>query len=216
MKKINIIILCMLIFVFCYSLSCSAYVNSKTTSSSSSESNQSKSTGSTQISQQQSQQMAENQAIAVGVEPKNVDSKYVDSLKNGTPYIGGVGASGGNSNAIARELYELDICAYDHRVDYNEDSVSGKWKLEFDCSVANRYGPEGGELVSPVLRDTPETWRNLEKICEVARKQGAMINQKCGGHVHMGMDPLDTARQRWKRFFRTIGGFEDVIYRVAN
>ena len=31
----------------------------------------------------------------------------------------------------------------------------------------------------------------------------------------MGMEPLDTAKQRWKRFFKTIGGFEDVMYRLS-
>lgn len=31
----------------------------------------------------------------------------------------------------------------------------------------------------------------------------------------MGIDPLDTAKQRWKRFFKTIGGFEDVMYRLS-
>ncbi len=125
---------------------------------------------------------------------------------------------GGDSNAIARELYQLGICAYDHRVGYHDTSspsVPGKWKMEFDCSVADRYSSAGGELVSPVLEDTPETWKTIEKICEVAKRHGARIDERCGSHVHVGMDPLDTARQRWKRFFKTIAGFEDVIYRVA-
>lgn len=120
---------------------------------------------------------------------------------------------GGNPDAIARDLYREGICGYDQQVRYHAPSVQGKWKLERDGSVSDGSG--GGELVSPVLRDTPETWRNLEKICEVAKRHGAQIDYRCGGHVHMGMDPLDTARQRWRRFFRTIGGFEDVMYRVA-
>jgi len=120
---------------------------------------------------------------------------------------------GGDPNAIARDLYREGICGYDQQVRYHAPSVPGKWKLERDGSVTDGFG--GGELVSPVLTDTPETWRNLERICEVAKRHGAQIDYRCGGHVHIGMDPLDTARQRWRRFFRTIGGFEDVIYRVA-
>lgn len=120
---------------------------------------------------------------------------------------------GGNPDAIARDLYREGICGYDQQVRYHAPSIPGKWKLERDGSVSDSSG--GGELVSPVLRDTPETWRSLEKICEVAKRHGAQIDYRCGGHVHMGMDPLDTARQRWRRFFRTIGGFEDVMYRIA-
>lgn len=120
---------------------------------------------------------------------------------------------GGNADAIARELYRLGICGYDRRVRYHSPSIPGMWKLERDGSVSSGEG--GGELVSPVLYDTPETWRTIQTICEVAKRHGARINDQCGGHVHIGMDPLDTARQRWKRFFKSISSFEDVIYRLA-
>lgn len=120
---------------------------------------------------------------------------------------------GGNADAIARELYQLGICSHDRRLPYHSTGVSGKWRLERDGSVSS--GSSGGELVSPVLTDTPETWRAIEKICEVAKRHGASINQQCGGHIHVGIEPLNTARQRWKRFFRTIGGFEEVLYRLA-
>ncbi|MDT7927764.1 amidoligase family protein [Clostridium perfringens] len=36
-----------------------------------------------------------------------------------------------------------------------------------------------------------------------------------GGHVHINMEKLDTARQRWRRFFKTIEVYEDCIYRAA-
>ncbi|WP_272479315.1 amidoligase family protein, partial [Clostridium perfringens] len=39
--------------------------------------------------------------------------------------------------------------------------------------------------------------------------------QRCGGHVHINMEKLDTARQRWRRFFKTIEVYEDCIYRAA-
>ena len=120
---------------------------------------------------------------------------------------------GGNADAIARELYQLGICGYDQRVRYHAPPIAGKWKLERDGSVSSGAG--GGELVSPVLYDTPETWRTIKTICEVAKRHGATINDRCGGHVHIGMEPLDTARQRWKRFFKSISSFEDVLYRLA-
>lgn len=144
----------------------------------------------------------------------NLTYEYEDVL-NGSSNTFGVELEfvEGNADAIARELYELGIVGHSRRVSYHARSIPGKWKLEYDGSVCN--GSKGGELVSPVLTDTPETWRTIEKICEVAKRHGAKINQKCGGHIHIGMEPLDTARQRWRRFFKTIAGFEDVLYRIS-
>lgn len=142
-------------------------------------------------------------------EPLNYD--YENAL-NGSKNTFGleIEFAGGNVNAIARELYDLGICSSPVQVSYHSSSAPGKWKLERDRSVSG-----GGELVSPILTDTPETWRTLEKVCEVAKRHGATIDTRCGGHVHIGMDPLDTARQRWKRFFRTVGGYEPELYRLA-
>ena len=148
---------------------------------------------------------------------RNAPLQYeYDNVLNGSNITFGleIEFTGGDHDAIARELYDSGICGYNRRVPYHAQSIPGKWKLERDCSVVDS-SDRGGELVSPVLKDTPETWRDLEKICEVARRHGATVTDKTGGHVHVGMDPLDTAKQRWKRFFRTVGGFEDVIYRMA-
>lgn len=120
---------------------------------------------------------------------------------------------GGNADAIARELYNLGICAFPERVHYHHESVAGKWRLERDGSVSD--GGAGGEIVSPVMRDCPETWQQIEKICEVAKRHGARVNSQTGAHVHVGMEPLDTARQRWRRFFGIVGRYEECIYRVA-
>lgn len=119
----------------------------------------------------------------------------------------------GDSDAIARELHREGICGNDRMVPYRSRGVAGKWKLESDGSVT--YGRRGGELVSPVLQDTPETWETIEKICEIAKRHGARINGQCGGHVHVSMEPLDTARQRWRRFFKAIAGNEEPIYRFS-
>ena len=121
---------------------------------------------------------------------------------------------GGDADAIARELYDLGITAAPYRLNYHARvSDDTKWKLERDGSVSS--GSRGGELVSPILKDTPETWRQIEVICEVAKRHGAWINQSCGGHVHIGMNKLDTARQRWRRFFKMVENYEECLYRAA-
>lgn len=119
----------------------------------------------------------------------------------------------GDSDAIAAELYDLGIVGHDYMIPYRGRGVSGKWKLEKDGSVTR--GRRGGELVSPVLQDTPETWRNLQTICEVARRHGARVSTATGGHIHVGVEPLDTARQRWRRFFKTIKGNEEAVFNFS-
>jgi len=118
----------------------------------------------------------------------------------------------GDPNAIAKELYELGICGSDRQTGYHSRNVGdGLWKLERDGSL-----PSGGELVSPPLKDTPETWRTIEKVCEVANRNGAKVSTNAtGGHIHMASTPLDTAKYRWHRLLKSAGGFEDVIFRTS-
>lgn len=120
---------------------------------------------------------------------------------------------GGDADAIARDLHDLGIVSSPYRLGYHARAEEGKWKVERDGSVSDMYG--GGEIVSPILKDTPETWRQIETICEVAKRHGARVDQRCGGHVHIGMNKLDTARQRWRRFFKTIENYEECLFRVA-
>lgn len=121
----------------------------------------------------------------------------------------------GNSDAIARELYDMGICSSPRMQRYHSSSVPGKWKLESDGSVTDRRTGRGGELVSPILKDTPETWQQIEKICEVARRHGAQVNSKTGGHVHVSVEPLDGKRQRWRRLFKAFAGNEEAVFRLS-
>ncbi|MFT8349213.1 amidoligase family protein [Clostridium saccharoperbutylacetonicum] len=144
-----------------------------------------------------------------------VEYEY-DNVLNGSDITFGVELEfvGGNANAIARDLYNEGICSDPERLGYHRRSSNPNlWKLESDSSVSS--GSQGGELVSPILKDTPQTWRNIERICEIAKRHGATVNGRCGGHVHVGIDPLDTARQRWKRLFKVVSGYEECIYRAA-
>lgn len=115
---------------------------------------------------------------------------------------------------IARELGELGVG--DGEVGgYHSSRQPGKWTVETDGSVTSgRY--RGGEIVSPVLRDCPETWEQLEKVCDVIKRYGGRINSSCGGHVHICANPLDARSFRWNRLMKIWGGFEDVFYRMAS
>ncbi|MBM7836251.1 hypothetical protein [Clostridium sardiniense] len=66
-------------------------------------------------------------------------------------------------------------------------------------------------LVSLISSDTSETRRQIKAICDVAKRHGERVYQYCGGHVHVEMNKLDTERQRWRRFFKTIENYEEGI-----
>lgn len=141
---------------------------------------------------------------------------YYDNVLNGSNITFGIELEfvDGDSDAIARELHGLGICSSSAMQGYHSRREPGKWVLESDGSVTR--GRRGGELISPILTDTPETWGQIETICEVARRHGARVNTSTGGHVHIGAeDALDGKRQRWRRFFKTTVGFENAFHRLA-
>ena len=121
---------------------------------------------------------------------------------------------GGDNEAIARELNLLGLNGSGRVLGYMESHSRippedrDKWRVTLDSTVT-------GEIVSPILSDTPENWRQLEKVCEVIERHGGRVNTRCGGHVHVGVNTLDNSKHRWRRYKKLITGFENIIYRLS-
>lgn len=144
----------------------------------------------------------------------NVEYQYEGALGGSENTFGiELEFTGANLNTVARELHAAGLVPSPTCNRYHASRVPGMWAVERDGSVSS--GDIGGEVISPVLRDTPETWRQLEKVCEIVRRNGGRVDMRCGGHVHVSADPLDERTWRWMRLARLVGGFEDVLYRVA-
>lgn len=141
---------------------------------------------------------------------------YYENALNGSDITFGVELEfvDGDSDAIAAELYDMGICGNNFMQEYHDFRDADKWTLEEDASVTcNGWG---GELVSPVLTDTPETWATIEKICDVAKRHGAVVDFSTGGHVHVGVsEVLDGKRKRWRKLFKMGVGFERVYRRLS-
>lgn len=89
---------------------------------------------------------------------------------------------------IARALYEEGLSDQDQDFEYGksyEVNQYKQWAVESDSSVS-------GELISPVLYDTEESWSQIAKVCDIIRQHGGTVDQSCGQHVHMGL--TDEAR----------------------
>lgn len=113
---------------------------------------------------------------------------------------------------VSRVLYEAEILESPNVLNYHSrQSVGpGFWRLERDGSLDN-----GLELVSPVLFDTPEHWQQIERATHVLRELGAYTNQNTGGHIHIGIAPLDHRTYSWQRLARIGLGYEKIFYRMG-
>ncbi len=161
--------------------------------------------------------MGENEFSSLLREAAGEELPYeYENVLNGSPATFGIELEhvGGNNNAIAAELKRLGLNGSGRVLGYTESHSRippedrDKWRVTLDSSV-------GGEIVSPILRDTPETWRQLEKVCEVIRRHGGTVSARCGGHVHVGVDVLDNSKHRWRRYKKLISGFENILYRLS-
>src|SRR5438132_2130422 len=118
---------------------------------------------------------------------------------------------GADPNAVARALHEAGLATSPRQEGYHSQRRQpGMWTVERDITVS-------GEVVSPVLRDTPETWAQLERVCSILRAHGAHTSVRTGGHVHVGADSanLDHDVNRFRRVAQVCGWAEDLMYRLS-
>ncbi|MEV0148008.1 MULTISPECIES: hypothetical protein [unclassified Nonomuraea] len=116
---------------------------------------------------------------------------------------------------IARALHEAGL-THDPRVlghhvgherGYGEDA-SGWWvETERTATVA-------GEVVSPIMRDTPDTWRSLARVVEIIRAHGGEVGPGVGGHVHVGTPDYRTV-VNYLKLLDVVRGNQDVLFRLA-
>ena len=118
---------------------------------------------------------------------------------------------GADPNAVARALHEAGLASSPRQEPYHSSSrVPGKWTVEHDATVT-------GEVVSPVLDDTAETWAQLERVCQILQTHGARATGRTGGHVHVGVDSagMDHDVNKFRRVAKVCAWAEDLMYRLA-
>ena len=97
-----------------------------------------------------------------------------------------------------------------------------KNKSELDIFEYNKYGDEmNGEVVSPILRDSVDTWKKVEKVLYLLEIKGAKITEKCGGHVNIGSNILENnplyyrnLLLLWKLYSKYIHSFASGEYSI--
>ena len=97
-----------------------------------------------------------------------------------------------------RDIIELQLYS-----SFPEDG----WIVKDDNTLSN-----GGEINSPVLRDTKKTWIDLSKVCNIV-DENAYVLDNTSAHVHIGMHILGNSPKYWRNFALLWMTYENVITR---
>lgn len=91
------------------------------------------------------------------------------------------------------------------------DELNKNWKLKDDASLSKNFG---FEINSPILRDYPNSWSELDEVCSLV-SSNAIIGDLCGGHIHIGEQILGDKVQYWINFLKLWSIYENVIFRFT-
>lgn len=80
----------------------------------------------------------------------------------------------------------------------------------------------GAELVSPILHDAEEDWKDISDICEHIKKfpgkndDKVVADEKCGLHVHFDAEQLLKNPDAMKTFLNIYAESEEILYKMCN
>lgn len=95
---------------------------------------------------------------------------------------------------------------------FEEDPSTGAWP---GYSGNDTHPVNGGEIISPVMYDEPETWANLAKVCDIIKRHGGIASKRAGLHVHVGTGDYDHDVANHNRLLASFMTHEDVMYRLS-
>nr|MBC9704987.1 amidoligase family protein [Enterococcus sp.] len=111
---------------------------------------------------------------------------------------------------IGEELYAAGLTNTSRQTYYHSAAENGyqKWSFEEDCTV-------DAELVSPIMKDTPEHWEELRQVIEIVERNGGVASTRAGSHVHVSSGSYQTKVAPHAELLRTFNANEDIMYRMA-
>jgi hypothetical protein len=117
--------------------------------------------------------------------------------------------------AIGRDLHAAGLTSSAAQRGYHAgmsrgytENHQGGWSFEADCTVA-------GEIVSPIMYDEPQTWQNLQTVCDIVRRHGGEASVRAGSHVHVSAHNYDHTVENHNRLMATFRENEDLVYRLS-
>lgn len=80
--------------------------------------------------------------------------------------------------------------------------------------TSDRSLKEGGEFDSPILYDSPNTWKELELMCKIISNH-ATIGENTGSHIHIGVQVLGKEVEAWFNLLKLWSAYEHIIYHFS-
>lgn len=127
---------------------------------------------------------------------------------------------------IGQELYDLGLTRSTSQMPYGDshgwtrDMHERGWAFEEDPSTGDFWGDEsnapGGEIIAPIMYDEPESWENIQKVCEVLKRNGAVASKNAGLHVHVSVGDYDHRVENHNRLLAAVAENEDLLYRMSS
>ena len=99
------------------------------------------------------------------------------------------------------------------------DSIFIGWvnQYEPDISEYNSYGEVmNGEISSPILKNDLKSWKELKRVLELLNRNGAIITEKCGGHVNIGAQIFDGNSDYFRNFILLWTLYNKEIYMFSS
>ena len=95
------------------------------------------------------------------------------------------------------------------QLELNKVVDNDKWEVRNDISLN-----WGREIVSDILVDDENTWKEIRNVCNFVSKYGE-IDVNCSSHVHVGSQIFGNNTLYWYRFFKLWSIYENIIYRFS-
>lgn len=111
---------------------------------------------------------------------------------------------------IGQDLYAAGLTHSSRQNEYHHAAATGyeAWSFEEDCTV-------DGEIVSPIMYDTPEHWEQLRQVCDIVKRHGGIASERTGSHVHVSTGSYGRSVDRHAELSRMTSQYEDILYRVS-
>lgn len=89
------------------------------------------------------------------------------------------------------------------------------WTNKDDKTVHRIVGKDiiGGEVVSPILINDRNSWREIKCICSELIEYGASATESTSTHIHIDQSILENRIETWINFIKLWIIYEEVIYR---
>jgi len=81
------------------------------------------------------------------------------------------------------------------------------WEFGYDDSLF-----EGIEVISPILTDNEQTWKDIKQVCDLMKNNGK-ISTYCGGHIHVGAHIFDASIDAFLNFVKLWSVYENILFR---